>query len=264
MFRENNLKKLLNSGGKALGCWTSMDSPITTEILAEAGFDFLLIDHEHGYGDSKGLAVQLQAMAGTNTSSLLRVPELDQTYIKRVMDTGIEAIMIPGINSAEEARRAISYIMYPPKGVRGLAPGMIRGSRYGIDAAEYVETVNDNLFVICQIESPEAVGNIDAIAAVDGVDMLFIGPNDLSASIGKFWQFDDAEVKELIEGAEQKILATGKLWGTIPYGGLGWQDLFNRGCALTTAGSEVAMLKNAATAIVQQHAANNRTNRAAE
>lgn len=264
MLRENMLKKLIRNGDKALGCWTSMENPISTEILASCGFDFLIIDHEHGYGDAKGLSLQLQAMASTDSCSMLRVPEINPSYFKRVLDTGIEAIMVPGINSAAEAELAISYIMYPPQGSRGLAPGMIRASRYGLNAAEYVREVNNNLFIVCQIETSEAVENIESIATVSGVDMLFIGPNDLSASLGKFSQYDDPEVRSLLEQAEQRILATGKPLGSIPYGNHSWQDMFDRGCSLTTAGTEVSLLRTAAVDIISKHSKNNRDIRAAE
>ena len=132
MFRENNLKKLLNSGGKALGCWTSMDSPITTEILAEAGFDFLLIDHEHGYGDSKGLAVQLQAMAGTNTSSLLRVPELrtrgphhhPRLGIRRCGRTTISCWRLNGVICPKDSS-SVSWLSKRDQWVNGMLRGNV-------------------------------------------------------------------------------------------------------------------------------------------
>ena len=124
MYRENRLKKMLNEGEKALGCWTSMDNPITTEILAIAGFDFLLIDQEHGYGDAKGLSIQLQAMSATNTTSLLRVPNADEAYVKKALDAGTESLMFPTVNTAQEARDIVEMCRYAPHGKRGMAPGM--------------------------------------------------------------------------------------------------------------------------------------------
>ena len=148
MYRENRLKKMLNEGEKALGCWTSMDNPITTEILAIAGFDFLLIDQEHGYGDAKGLSIQLQAMSATNTTSLLRVPNADEAYVKKALDAGTESLMFPTVNTAQEARDIVEMCRYAPHGKRGMAPGMIRATNYGMDAPNYVKTAHENTFII--------------------------------------------------------------------------------------------------------------------
>ena len=264
MYRENRLKKLLNSGGKALGCWTSMDSPITSELLAIAGFDFLLIDHEHGYGDVKGLSKQLQAISATECSSLLRVPSIDEAYVKKALDAGTECLMFPTVNTAQEARDIVEMCRYAPHGKRGMAPGMIRATNYGMDATNYVKTAHENTFIICQIETPEAVANIPEMGKVEGVDMLFIGPNDLSCSVGKFAQYEDPEFVTLIEKAESSIKESGKLLGSIPYGQFGWQAMFDRGFNLTTAGTEVALLREAAVNIMKDHTANNRANEAAE
>ena len=264
MYRENRLKKMLNEGEKALGCWTSMDNPITTEILAIAGFDFLLIDQEHGNGDAKGLSIQLQAMSATNTTSLLRVPNADEAYVKKALDAGTESLMFPTVNTAQEARDIVEMCRYAPHGKRGMAPGMIRATNYGMDAPNYVKTAHENTFIICQIETPEAVANISEMGKVEGVDMLFIGPNDLSCSLNKFAQYEDPEFVALIEKAENAIKETGKLLGSIPYGQFGWQAMFDRGFNLTTAGTEVALLREAAVNIMKEHTAHNRSSEAAE
>ena len=264
MYRENRLKKILNEGRKALGCWTSMDNPITTEILSLAGFDFLLIDQEHGYGDGKGLSMQLQAMSATKATSLLRVPNANEAYVKKALDAGTECLMFPSVNTAIEARDIVEMCRYSPRGRRGMAPGMIRATNYGIDAVHYVQTAHENTFIICQIETSEAVANISEMGKVEGVDMLFIGPNDLSSSIGKFAQYDDPEFMDLIEKAEKGIKSTGKLLGSIPYGKFGWKAMFDRGYDLTTAGTEVALLREAAVNIIKDHVIRNGVNEAAE
>jgi len=264
MYGKNRLKKLLNGGEKALGCWTSLDSPITSEILAMAGFDFLLIDHEHGYGDPKSLAVQLQSMSATNCSSVVRVPSADEAYVKKVLDAGAECLMFPTVDTANQARDIVEMCRYSPRGRRGMAPGMIRATNYGMDAERYVQTAHENTFIICQVETRESASNIAEIGKVDGVDMMFIGPNDLSCSIGKFAQYEDPEFVELMENAMAAIKASGKLLGSIPYGTYGWQEMFDRGFNLTTAGSEVALLREAAVRIVKDHTAQNRSSEVAE
>jgi 4-hydroxy-2-oxoheptanedioate aldolase len=258
MNRENKLKKMLIDGGKGLGCWICLDSAISTEVVALAGFDFLLFDQEHGFGDPKQLAHQLQAMSATETTSVVRVPSHDPNYTKRILDAGAECIMFPSVNTAEQAHIIVDSCLYPPVGMRGLAPGIIRAADYGYKGMEYVGMANRNTMVICQIETAEAVGNIEELVAVKGVDMFFIGPNDLSASIGKFAQYDDPTFVALVEKIERAVRESGKLLAGLPYGDYLWQDLFDRGYHMTTAGADISLLRMACAQIVEEHAANNR------
>jgi 4-hydroxy-2-oxoheptanedioate aldolase len=258
MYRENRLKKLINDNKKALGCWSSLDNSMTTEILALAGFDFLLFDQEHGLGNAKGLVHQFQALSATPATSMVRVPSHDPHYVKWALDAGAECLMFPSVNTAEQARAIVKHCRYAPHGSRGMAPGMIRATNYGMEAGNYVETASDNLMIICQIETIEAIDNIAEIGAVDGVDMLFIGPNDLSCAIKKFGQYEDPEFTDLMARAEEGIRASGKQMGTIPYGKFGWQEIFDRGYSLTTGGTEVALLRQAAVDIVNRHHDSNR------
>jgi len=258
MYRENKLKKKLIDGGRCLGCWVCLDIAISTEVVAMAGFDFLLFDQEHGFGDPKQLAHQLQAISATETTSVVRVPSHDPNYTKRILDAGAEGIMFPSVNTAEQARAVVASCLYPPVGMRGLAPGIIRAADYGYKGMEYVETANRNTMVICQVETAEAVENIDALVEVEGIDMFFIGPNDLSASIGKYAQYGDSDFVGLIEKTEKAVLESGRLLAGLPYGDFGWQDLFDRGYHMTTAGADISLLRMACVQIVEEHAANNR------
>lgn len=255
MYRENRLKKRMRDGHKALGCWTALNSALSTEIVAMAGFDFLLIDQEHGFGDPIQLAHQLQAMAATQTTSVVRVPSHDPNYAKRVLDAGVESIMFPSVNTVEEACAIVKACRYVPEGLRGMAQGMIRASNYGYDAAEYVKTANQNLLLICQIETVEAVANIEELVAVEGIDMFFIGPNDLSASNNTHGQYDDPSFIALMDKVESTVLASDKMLATIPYGKYSWQDNFDKGYHMTTGGADVVLLRNACTQIVEQHQA---------
>ncbi|NQV98555.1 MAG: 2,4-dihydroxyhept-2-ene-1,7-dioic acid aldolase [Rhodospirillales bacterium] len=257
MYRENTLKKKMLGGGKALGCWSALNSALSTEILAMAGFDFLLIDQEHGFGDPTQLAHQLQAMSATPTTSVVRVPSKDPNYAKRVLDAGAEAIMFPSVNTAAEARALVKACRYVPEGLRGMAQGMIRASNFGYNAADYVKTANQNLLVICQIETVEAVANIDELVAVEGVDMFFIGPNDLSASNATHGQYEDPSFVKLMDTVERAVMASDKLLATIPYGPHSWQDNFDKGYNMTTAGADVVLLRTACAQIVDQHHAKN-------
>lgn len=248
MYRENGFKQRLLTGGRGYGCWLHLCSPIAAEVLALAGYDAMVIDHEHGSGDLVGAIQIMQAMSATPASPIIRVPWNDPVALKRALDTGPEGVMIPSINSADEARAAVAACRYPPDGMRGAAYGLVRASDYGMAAKAYFDKARDNLLVICQIETAEAVDAIPDIAAVDGVDMLFIGPIDLSGSIGKLGRFDDAAVIALRERAEDAIKAAGKLLGGLAVPNLGVADMAARGYDFVTAASDITLLRDAALA----------------
>lgn len=248
MYRKNRFKQRLLAGERCFGCWLHLCSPIAAEVLALAGYDAMIIDHEHGFGDLGGAVQIMQAMSATSASPILRVPWNDPVVLKRVLDIGPEAVMIPSINSADEARAAVAACRFPPDGVRGAAYGLVRASDYGMAAQDYAATVQDNLLIICQIETVEAVEAIPAIAAVDGVDMLFIGPIDLSASIGKLGQFDDPDVIALRQRAEDAIKASGKLLAGLAVPNLGIADMVSQGYDFITAASDTTLLRDAALA----------------
>ena len=250
MYRPNALKARLRKGEKVLGCWTMLGNPQVVEILSLAGFDYLVLDQEHGLGDIGSLAAQLHAMSATPAVGVVRVPWNDHVYLKRVLDVGAEAVLIPSVDTAEEARAAVAACRYPPRGRRGTAAGSVRASSYGM-APDYIATCADELLIACQIESATAVGNIDAILAVDGVDLLFIGPFDLSATVGRMGDLRHPEVAALIERAEAAILAAGRPMGTVPHPGLTWQDMFDRGYQFVNAGSDVSRLRDGALADVK-------------
>lgn len=248
MYRENNFKQRLLAGGRGHGCWLHLCSPIAAEVLALAGYDAMIVDHEHGSGDLVGAIQIMQAMSATPAAPIIRVPWNDPVALKRALDTGPEGVMIPSINSAVEARAAVAACRYPPDGVRGAAYGLVRASDYGMAAKDYFENARDNLLVICQIETVQAVDAIPEIAAVDGVDMLFIGPIDLSGSIDKLGQFDDAEVIALRERAEDAIKAAGKLLGGLAVPNLTIAKMAARGYDFITAASDITLLRDAALA----------------
>ena len=251
MYRPNRLKQRLSSGENVLGCWTMLGNPQVVEILSLAGFDFLLLDQEHGLGDATILAAQLHAMSATPTVGVVRVPWNDHVYLKRVLDVGAEAVLIPSVDTAEEARAAVSACLYPTRGRRGTASSSVRASSYGM-ASDYVATCADNLLIACQIESAKAVENIDEILAVEGIDMLFIGPFDLSATVGQMGNLKHPEVARLIAHAESRIKAAGRPMGTVPHPGCTWKDMFARGYQFVNAGSDVARLRDGALADVRE------------
>lgn len=249
MKYQNNLKNKLKNGQKTLGCWTSLDNEITSELLAQVGFDFLLIDHEHGYGDTRGITRQIQSLKETECSALVRMPKDDEVYVKKTLDTGANSLMFPAVNNKKDAENIVEMCRYAPKGYRGMYIG--RASNYGMNIKNYFENIEDHLFIVCQIETAEGVSNIQEIGKVDGIDMLFIGPMDLSTSIGKFGKFNDPLFLKTIEEAKEKIFRSGKFSGTIPYGDLTWRDLMDEGFDLTTAGTELSILRDSAISILK-------------
>lgn len=248
MLRTNSLKPRLLAGEQTLGTWVTLDNAATSEIFGLAGFDFVIIDQEHGRGTPDTLVGHLQALAKTDTTCLVRVPSHDPVYLKKVMDVGIEGVVIPNVQSATEAAALVSACRYPPRGVRGSAIGQIRASNYGFDGPAYRKTADDNLLVICQIETAMAVEAIPEIAAVDGVDALFVGPFDLSGSIGRLGEFDHPDVIALLAKAEAALKKTGKPFGTVPRVGMTWADMFALGYTMVTADNDVARLRDTAVA----------------
>lgn len=248
MLRENIFKKRLIAGERGNGCWLHLDSPVAAEILALAGFDSFIIDHEHGSGDLTGAVRLMQAMSATPASPIIRVPWNDPVMLKRALDIGVEGVMIPAVNSAAEAEAAVAACRYPPRGRRGAAYGLTRAADYGLSSQEYVETAHESLLIICQIETRAAVAAAAEIAAVDGVDMLFIGPFDLSGDMGRLAQFDDPDFLALRGKAEAATRSGGKLLGGIPVAGDMPPDLAKRGYDYIVSGSDVLLLRDAAVA----------------
>ncbi len=257
MFRENALKQRLAAGKKALGCWCFTHNNVAAEILGHAGYDFVLIDHEHGFGGNTDAVGQMQALQAFASTILIRVPVNDPVPIKRALDIGAEGVMVPMVETAEDARAAVAACRYPPAGMRGCANAVVRASDYGLRAADYLRQANDRVFVMVQIESPKSVDNIAEIAAVEGVDALFIGPSDLAASTGQPGDFDHPEVKAMLARAEDAITTSGKPMGAVPHSGMGWPELFAHGYDIVAAGSDISLLRTAAVEQVAQHRGNN-------
>jgi 2-keto-3-deoxy-L-rhamnonate aldolase RhmA len=239
---KNRLKEKLRGGGTAIACWVGLNSPAVTEVLAGAGYDALLIDYEHGEGTVGDVVHHLRAAQASETTILVRVPTDSPHEIKRALDCGAAGILVPGVETADQAQRIVEQCRYPPEGQRGAA-GSIRAGRYGQDWKDYMATANDAVMVLCQIESKTAVSRIAEIA-VPGVDSLFLGPMDLSGSIGKLGQFNDPEVKALRADAERAILATDAVLGTIETAAGGYDRLATQGYRLIFATSDVALLRN--------------------
>ncbi|WP_306770076.1 HpcH/HpaI aldolase/citrate lyase family protein [Mycobacterium sp. KBS0706] len=236
------------------GAWVGSGSPTVAEIMAHAGFDFVILDTEHGPGGIDDTIGLLRAVQASDTPAVVRVPAHDPVWLKRVLDAGADSLMVPMIESAAEAEALVRGCRYPPAGRRGYAAGAVRASTYGFEP-DYMRKANDNLLLLAQIESKDAVPEAAAIAQVDGIDMVFIGVNDLGGSIGLLEQLHDPRVQDLVRQIEDAVRPTGTPLGTVPSSASTWAELFDRGYRMVTGGGDVPYLRQAASDSVAAHKA---------
>lgn len=249
-----SLKQRLGRGEKLLGIVMLLPSPDVAEIVAHSGIDVVMIDHEHGRGTIGDFVAQDRAMAGTPIRAMVRVPHGEQSYAQRLLDNGAQAIVYPGVDTPEQAEGFVRACRYPPRGVRGAGAGL-RAARHGLDGGYYDSAVEDGRLLVAQIESARAVENVDAICAVDGVDMALIGPRDLSASIGCLNRFDDPELRRLVDHAATRIRASGKFLASTLYPGRTIAEMFDEGYDLILAGKDTDFLVNGAKELAARRAA---------
>jgi 4-hydroxy-2-oxoheptanedioate aldolase len=210
---RNLFKQSLAEGRLQIGLWSALASHIATEVISDSGFDWILLDTEHAPNEIAGLLPQLQAMSRSATTPIVRPAWNDPVLIKRIMDLGVHTLLVPWIQSAEEARRAVAATRYAPDGVRGSAAG-VRASRYG-RIADYLKRANAEVCVLVQAETQAALDDLEAIAAVEGVDGVFIGPSDLAASLGHVGDSAHPEVQKAIQGAVLRLKRMGKAAGIL-------------------------------------------------
>ena len=209
----NLFKRAITSGKTPVGTWLMSGAPSTAEALGCAGFDFLVVDMEHVPIDVAGMIEILRTVAGTPAQAIVRPPWNDTVMVKRAMDAGAQSLLFPFVQNADEARRAVASTRYPPAGIRGVA-ATHRGSRYGT-VANYLKRANDEVCVIVQIETTAALEKLDEIAAVPGVDSIFVGPGDLSASMGHIGDIGHAEVQDKLAAAAAACRRLGKPCGIV-------------------------------------------------
>lgn len=210
----NPVKEKLKNKGKVSAAWLHLASNISAEIMANAGFDVLVIDAEHSPVDYQTVLSMCQAIKGTGAIPVARAPWNDLISLKRLLDCGVMGIHVPYVNTAEEAREAVLRCKYPPVGIRGIA-GSPRAAGFGSNRGKYLDQANDENIVMVAIETPEGIDNLPEIMKVDGVDGIFIGPMDLSTSLGKRGQFHDEEVASAIRRIEEIVIPSDKFLGTV-------------------------------------------------
>jgi 2-keto-3-deoxy-L-rhamnonate aldolase RhmA len=210
---ENAMKRKLGRGEKVMGAWISSGSPNSLDLLRNFSFDWFLFDMEHSAITIETVAHMVQVLNGSSAAPLVRVGQIDQGAFKIVLDAGAQGIIVPLVNTVEEAERAVKFCKYPPLGVRGVAA--TKASEYGLSLGKYIRSANDETTVIAQIETPLAVDNIAKIVAVDGVDIAFVGPSDLTMTLGLL---DDRTNPKVVEAMAKVVKAcddAGKVAGVM-------------------------------------------------
>ncbi|MQL92616.1 hypothetical protein Taro_025244 [Colocasia esculenta] len=200
------LKSRITAGETLYGIFLLSASPTLAEIAGLAGYDYVVVDMEHGPGGISDALSCLRALAATGTPAILRLPESSAVWAKKALDLGPQGVMFPMVDDATAAAAAVSYCRYPPRGVRGAAHPVVRASGYGIDDG-YLEHYEEELLIMCQVETQKGVREVEAIAAVDGVDCIQMGPLDLSACLGYLWDPGHRKVREVMAGIERRVLA---------------------------------------------------------
>ena len=240
---NHQFRARLLAGELLIGPVVTLPAPEVTEILAGNGFDWLFIDAEHSPMGMRDAQALLQA-AGPGCPCLVRVPAGEEVWIKKALDIGAAGLIIPQVHSAEQAERVVNLCKYPPRGSRGV--GVARAQGYGSRFAGYVATANEQLAVILQAESAEAVRNIGAIAGVPGIDAVLVGPYDLSASLGKPGEFSDPDVRGAITRVTETCLNAGVRLGTFGADASAVRPFIDQGYTLIAAGMDTLFLSGAA------------------
>jgi 4-hydroxy-2-oxoheptanedioate aldolase len=211
---ENAFKAALRSGASQIGLWVGLANAYVTELLATTGYDWLALDAEHAPNDPRSILAQLQAMAPYPVHAAVRIPSGDAALIKQYLDIGAQTLLIPMVESAEQAARIVAATRYPPVGVRGVGSALARASRWN-QIGDYLHGCAQEICVLLQVESAAGLGNLQAIASTEGVDGVFFGPADLAASMGLLGRMADQRVQDAIAHGIKTVRSAGKAAGVL-------------------------------------------------
>jgi 4-hydroxy-2-oxoheptanedioate aldolase len=236
----NTFKRAIREGRTQIGLWCSLCSNVAAEVIAGAGFDWILVDTEHAPNELPMVFSQLQGLVGGTAVPIVRPAWNDMVIIKRLLDVGVQNFLVPYVQTPEEARAAVAATRYPPQGIRGVAVTH-RANQYG-RVKDYFKRANDEICVIVQIETRLALKNLEAIAAIEGVDGLFIGPSDLAAALGHLGESGHPEVRAAIEDALQRIGKAGKAPGILAPIEADARHWLSVGCTVLAVGSDSGLL----------------------
>jgi 2-keto-3-deoxy-L-rhamnonate aldolase RhmA len=240
----NRVKEMLARGEPTVGHWLSLASPALAELLASFGMDWLMLDTEHGPASYETVEDIIRAVRPTPAVPLVRVHDGQHSTIKKVLDRGAMGVLVPLVESAEQARAIVAACKFPPEGTRGIAG--TRASRFGLDLKAYVESWNRDVIVGVQIETRPGVEQVEAIAAVPGIDLLFVGPNDLSAGLGVFQQFERPEFRQAVERIRRAADARGLATGYMAFDAASTVQKVEEGFRFVAVGTDARLLAAAA------------------
>ena len=248
-FKRNAFKAAIGAGHQQIGLWSSLCSNIVAEIIGDSGFDWILLDTEHSPNELPGLVVQMQALATGTATPIVRPAWNDAVLIKRILDAGAQSLLIPFVQNAEEAKRAVAATRYPPQGIRGITASG-RAARYG-RVPGYLDKAGSEICLLVQVETAEALSQLESIAAVEGVDGVFIGPADLSASLGHIGNPAHPEVQDAIKDAVTRLRKIGKPAGILTPNEAEARRYIEWGCTFTAVGSDLGLLAKNADALAK-------------
>lgn len=248
----NSFKRALAAGQQQYGLWLGLCSPLAAELCAYTGYDWLLIDGEHAPNDLRSVLAQLQAIAPSPSHAIVRLVEGQQALIKQYLDLGAQTLLIPMVETAEQTRDLVSFMRYPPLGVRGVGTALARAAAWNLNL-DYLKEAEHELCLIIQIESVKALQNLDEILEVEGVDAVFIGPADLAGTMGYLGNPNHPEVVAAVTAAIQKVKTAGKAVGTLavnPQTALSYESLGVQFIALAV---DTLALATTARSVLSQH-----------
>lgn len=246
----NHFKRALAEGRPQIGLWLAMSHPYPAEIVAGAGFDWLLIDGEHAPNQLQSTLAQLQAVAPYPSHPIVRPAWNDPVEIKRLLDIGAQTLLIPMVQNVEEARAAVEAMRYPPNGIRGVGSALARASRWNrVD--DYLRCADAEMCTLVQVETVEGLTHLDAMLALEGVDGVFIGPGDLAASMGHLGEPGHPEVRKTIDDTIRRIVASGKAAGILSADQAQARHYLSLGATFVAVGTDVTLLARSAEQLAQ-------------
>jgi 4-hydroxy-2-oxoheptanedioate aldolase len=248
-LKRNGFKAAIARGELQIGLWSSLCSNIVAEVIGDSGFDWILLDTEHSPNELPGLVSQMQALGGGTATPIVRPAWNDPVLIKRILDAGAQALLIPFVQNAEEAAAAVAATRYPPHGIRGITTSG-RAARYG-RVQGYLAGAAEELCLLVQVETGEALAAIESIAQVPGVDGVFIGPADLSASLGHLGNPAHPEVQDAIRGAAERLAKVGKPAGILTPNEAEARRYIEWGYTFVAVGSDLGVLTKNADALAR-------------
>ncbi|NNE25200.1 MAG: hypothetical protein HKN09_00015 [Saprospiraceae bacterium] len=251
-IRINNFKKAIHQDKMQYGMWNGIADSYAAEILGGAGFDFVLIDGEHGPYDLRSIIVQLTALASHEVTPIVRPPVGDPVIVKQLLDAGVQTLLIPMVESAEHAKLMVQAMRYPPHGIRGVGTALARAAQWN-RVNNYFQDADDQMCLIVQVESMKGYDALDEILQVDGVDAVFVGPADLAGSMGYLGQPMHPEVVEKVSAAMSRIHASGKVAGTLAVKEELVKAYSNAGARIIGLGVDLVMLAKATRALVAKY-----------